>query len=194
MNRISFQKAGSLALLVAVAIVLGPRTAYAHTGVGPVHDLLHGLRHPLTGVDHICAMLAVGLWAAQRRGRAIWVIPLTFVLVMILGGMLGMSGIRLPFVEQGILLSVVVLGLLVTAAIQLPLAASAFIVGLFALLHGHAHGTELAASMSAMSYALGFVVATALLHTIGISVGLLTQRLHTAQLTQSPFIPSAARR
>src|SRR5262245_40106811 len=148
MNRHSIQRFGSLVLLAIVAVVLDPRSASAHTGIGPGHDLLHGLQHPLTGLDHILAMFAVGLWAVQRGGRAVWLVPLTFVLVMTIGGAIGISGVSLPFVEPGIVLSVVILGVFVAAAVRLPLPVSASIVGLFAIVHGYAHGTEISASAS----------------------------------------------
>jgi urease accessory protein len=184
MIRRSLSRSGVVALLASIAVVIVPSSAFAHTGVGPAHDLLHGLQHPLTGLDHILAMFAVGLWAAQRGGRAIWFVPLTFVTVMALGGALGMSGTSLPFVEQGILLSVIILGVLVAAAVRLPLPVSAAIVGLFALVHGYAHGAEIPASASGLSYALGFAAATALLHASGISFGLLTQRWRYSQLVR----------
>ena len=117
--------------------------------------------HPVGGLDHICAMLAVGLWAAQTGGRSVWAVPLTFVSVMVLGGMLGMMGIGLPFAEQGIVLSVLILGVLIAASIRLPLWVSSSMVGLFALFHGHAHGTEMPESAFAMIYALGFILSTA---------------------------------
>src|SRR5436190_6301444 len=120
MNRNSLQRCSLIALFAVISVILGPRSALAHTGVSPAHDLLHGLEHPLTGLDHILAMFAVGLWAAQRGGRAIWLVPLMFVLVMTLGGALGMSGIAIPFVEQGIVVSVIMLGLFVASAIRLP--------------------------------------------------------------------------
>ena len=184
MIRCSLDRFGLVALLASIAVILAPSSAFAHTGVGPAHDLLHGLAHPLTGLDHILAMFAVGLWAAQRGGRAIWFVPLTFVLVMTLGGALGMSGISFPFVEQGIVLSVIILGVLVAAAIRLPLPISAGIVGLFALVHGYAHGAEIPSSASGFSYALGFAAATALLHVAGIGFGILTQRWHYSQLVR----------
>ena len=165
----------------AIAVMLGPRSAFAHTGVGPAHDLLHGLEHPLTGLDHILAMFAVGLWATQRGGRVLWLVPLTFVFVMTLGAVLGMSGVSIPFVEQGIVLSVIILGVFVAAAVRLPLPVSACIVGLFALAHGYAHGTEIPSSASGLSYALGFAAATVLLHTAGIGFGLAMQRVHSSQ-------------
>jgi urease accessory protein len=184
MTRNTLQRFASVALAAAIAVILAPSSAFAHTGISPAHDLLHGLEHPLTGLDHILAMFAVGLWAAQRGGRAIWSIPLTFVLVMTLGGALGMSGVSLPFVEQGIVLSVVILGVLVVGAVRLPLPVSAGIVSLFALVHGYAHGAEIPSAASGLSYALGFAAATALLHAAGISFGLSMQQRRSAQLVR----------
>jgi urease accessory protein len=123
-------------------------------------------------LDHLLAMIAVGLWAAQMGGRALWAVPTAFVAVMALGGALGMGGVGLPFVEQGILLSVVALGVLIAAAVtKMPLVASASVVGLFALFHGHAHGTEMPADTSGLFYGIGFAVSTALLHAAGIGLG-----------------------
>lgn len=164
----------------AVIIVLGallPSFAYAHVGIGETSGLLHGFAHPFSGLDHLCAMLAVGLWAAQMGGRSVWVVPLSFVGVMAVGGMLPMLGIALPFVEQGIVLSVLLLGVLIAAAVRLPLWLGSGMVGLFALWHGHAHGAEMPALASGMTYALGFVLTTALLHVAGIAFGLGMQRL-----------------
>jgi urease accessory protein len=121
-------------------------------------------------------MVAVGLWAAQMGGRAMWAVPLTFVGVMALGGVSGMAGVLLPFAEQGIVLSVLMLGVLIAAAIRFPLAASGVVVGLFALCHGHAHGAEMPGSISAMAYASGFLLSTALLHCVGMLFGLGLQR------------------
>ena len=121
-------------------------------------------------------MIAVGLWAAQRGGRALWLVPLAFVSVMILGALLGMAGIAIPFAEKGILISVLVLGVVIAAAVRLPLAASMMLVGLFALFHGHAHGTEMPATASGWLYGLGFVLATAGLHGLGIAIGLGAKR------------------
>jgi urease accessory protein len=184
MNRKSLQRLGLVALLAAITAVIGPRTAFAHTGVGPAHDLLHGLAHPLTGLDHILAMFAVGLWAAGRGGRAIWLVPLTFIAVMTLAGALGMSGIFIPFVEPAIVLSIIILGFFVAAAVRLPLPVSVFIVALFALAHGYAHGAAIAASASGFSFSLGFAATTALLHAAGISAGLALQRLNSSQIAR----------
>jgi len=151
---------------------------------GHTHGFENGLLHPLTGLDHLCAMVAVGLWAAQRGGRALWLVPLTFVSVMIIGGILGTDGINVPYVEQGIAASVLVLGIFVAAAIRLPLAASMAIVGLFAMFHGYAHGAETPESASGFVYGIGFVVATATLHLCGIALGITTQRLASAQMVR----------
>jgi urease accessory protein len=184
MNAKIARKIALPASLAALGVAITPGTACAHIGVDPIHDLMHGLQHPLTGIDHICAMIAVGIWAAQRGGRALWMVPLTFVSVMALGGALGMSGVSLPFVEQGIVLSVIILGVLIAVAVRLPLALSMAIVGLFALVHGHAHGTEIPATASGLAYALGFIAATIALHTAGITFGLATQRSTSSQLTR----------
>jgi urease accessory protein len=170
-----------IATLVAVAVVVSPATAHAHVGVGPVHNLLHGLEHPLTGIDHICAMLAVGIWAAQRGGRAVWLVPLSFIFVMALGGALAMAGAQLPFVEPGIALSLVLLGLFVAAAVRLPLAASMAIISLFALVHGYAHGLEVPAAASGVNYAAGYILATAGLTSTGTAFGLLMRKLDSSQ-------------
>ena len=163
--------------MVGVLGALLPSFAYAHAGIGEASDFLHGLAHPAGGLDHVCAMLAVGLWAAQTGGRSVWAVPLTFVGVMALGGALPRLGIGLPFVEQGIALFVLLLGVLIAASVRLPLRLGSAMVGLFALWHGHAHGTEMPAAASGIEYVLGFVLATAALHVIGIAFGLGMQRL-----------------
>lgn len=167
--------------LPVAALALLPSLAYAHVGIGEADiaghgGFMHGLTHPTSGLDHLCAMLAVGLWAAQTGGRSIWAVPLTFVSVMALGGALPLLGISLPFVEQGILLSVLLLGVLIAASVRLPLWLSGGMVGLFALWHGHAHGAEMPELASGTGYALGFMLATALLHAIGIAFGMGMQR------------------
>lgn len=153
-------------LFVAAGSLL-PSLAYAHVDA-EAGSFMHGLAHPLGGLDHLCAMLAVGLWAAQAGGRSLWVVPLTFVGVMALGGVLPLLGIGLPFVEPGIVLSVLLLGVLIAASVRLPLWLGSSMVGLFALWHGHAHGAEMPQLASGIGYALGFMLATALLHVAGI--------------------------
>lgn len=168
--------------LPLVLIFLLPSLAQAHPGKpGHAHGFSNGLLHPLTGLDHICAMVAVGLWAAQRGGRALWLVPTTFVSVMIIGGALGMGKAGIPYVEQGIAASVLVLGILIAAAIRLPVAASMAIVGLFAFFHGYAHGAEMPDTASGFAYGIGFVVATASLHLAGLGLGLTAKRFASAQ-------------
>ena len=162
----------SILRLGAVAITLLPITASAHVGVGDTHGFMHGFSHPLSGVDHILAMVAVGLFAAQLGGRAVWLVPMTFVSVMALAGVAGMAGVKLPFVEIGIGMSVVVLSLAVAFQLNVPTLVAMALVGFFAIFHGHAHGAEMPESASGFEYGVGFVCATALLHTIGVGLGL----------------------
>lgn len=159
------------------AALMVPSLAHAHVGVGPAGGFGHGFGHPLGGIDHLVAMLAVGLWAAQLGGRALWTVPATFVSVMALGGLLGMLHVTIPFTEPGIVLSVLTLGILIAAAVRLPLAASATIVGVFAIFHGRAHGAEMPASTPGLAYAAGFLAATALLHAAGISLGIIIEKI-----------------
>jgi urease accessory protein len=168
--------------LLLSLIFFAPSLAQAHPGApGHTHGFSNGLFHPLTGLDHICAMVAVGLWAAQRGGRALWLVPATFVSIMIVGGILGMGKVGIPYVEQGIAASVLVLGTFIAAAARLPMAASMAIVALFALFHGYAHGAEMPDTASGLAYGIGFVIATASLHLSGIGIGLLAQRFSSAQ-------------
>jgi urease accessory protein len=166
-------------LLIALGF---PSFALAHTGVGDASGLLSGFAHPLGGLDHLCAMIGVGLWAAQRGGRAIWLVPLAFVAVMAFGGLLGAVGIAIPFVERGIIASVLILGILIAAAIRLPLLASALIVGAFALFHGHAHGAEMPLTASGLMYGIGFLASTSLLHLAGVGLGLVSRQSSAAWL------------
>ena len=131
-----------LTLAAVFAATVSP--AFAHIGLGSTASFAAGIAHPISGLDHVTAMIAVGLWAALKGGRALWIWPATFVGVMLVGGALGMAHVPVPFVEPGILASVVALGLLVALAIDLPIAIGAAIIGAFALLHGHAHGAEVA--------------------------------------------------
>ena len=148
----------------------------AHTGHHDVSGLLGGLGHPLTGLDHLAAMLAVGLWAGSgARGQA-WLPVTTFLVFMACGAALGMSGIALPGVEAGIAASALVTGLLVATLARLPAAAGIALVGVFALFHGSAHGAEQPAAAAPLLYALGFLVSTAVLHLSGIGLGRLARR------------------
>jgi urease accessory protein len=159
------------AITAATAILL-PTAASAHTGAGAAVGFAHGFVHPVSGIDHVLAMVAVGIFAANLGGRALWAVPATFVSVMALGGALGMVGIAVPFVEIGIAASVIVLGLAVALRLQWPVATAMALVGAFAVFHGHAHGAEMPAAASGFDYATGFLLATALLHAAGIGFGL----------------------
>ena len=156
---------------VALALVLSPVAAFAHEETGQATGLLAGLSHPLSGLDHVLAMIAVGLWGAVLGPPAIWVLPVAFPMVMAFGGLMGLLGFPLPGVEIGIAVSAVVLGALVLAEVRPPLWLAALIVAFFAIFHGHAHGRELPQGTSALLYSLGFVVATGLLHAVGIGLG-----------------------
>lgn len=159
------------AIAALLALSMMPGVAGAHPGHGEmVGGLLAGMLHPLSGLDHIVAMVAVGLWAAQLGARAVLVLPVTFPLVMVLGGMLGAFGGPIPDIEVAIAISVIALGVLVAFSIRFSLAAAGALVAVFALCHGYAHGVELPMTVNAIAYSVGFVVATAALHTLGIAL------------------------
>ena len=158
-------------LLVAVSVAALAYPALAHVEAGQAAGFLAGFAHPVSGLDHVLAMVAVGLWGAQLGLPAIWILPVTFPIVMALGGLLGLLGVPLPGVEIGIAASAILLGAAVMTEHRLPLYAAAALVGLFAVFHGHAHGTELPPGQSGLLYSLGFVVATGCLHAIGIAIG-----------------------
>ena len=155
--------------LFALALFLSPAVAFAHAG-NDNSGLMAGLAHPVFGLDHLLAMLAVGLWAAQQSGAARWALPLTFVATMLIGGLLGFNGLEIPLMETGIAASVLAFGLLVAVAIRLPLVISIALTALFAVTHGVAHGLELPDLASPFGYAIGFIVATAALHAIGFAL------------------------
>ena len=158
-------------LVAAAALaVLTPLPLAAHEG-GSAAGLISGLLHPVTGLDHVLAMVAVGIWGAQLGAPAIWVLPVTFPMVMALGGMAGLLGLSLPGVEVGIGLSALLLGAMVAMERRPDLRAAATLVGFFAVFHGYAHGTELPDGQSGLLYSIGFVVSTGLLHGAGIGIG-----------------------
>ena len=162
-----------------IGMVLGSlvfhTSAYAHGGEGLTAGFNGGFLHPLSGWDHIAAMVAVGLWGAFLGRPAIWLLPVVFPLVMVLGGILGMANVPFPAVETGIASSAIVLGLMVAFAVRPPLWVAAVMVGIFATFHGYAHGAELPTSTSPLAYSAGFVTATGLLHLVGIAFGTLTE-------------------
>ena len=156
-----------------VGLALLPQPAFAHITQGPIGGFAGGFAHPLTGLDHFLAMFAVGVWGAQMGGRSVWALPVAFPLVMTIGGVAGMAGLVLPYVEIGIALSILVLGLAIACKWRpveiVPLA----LIAIFALCHGYAHGVELPSAADPAAYAAGFVLATGMIHLIGIAVGLL---------------------
>ncbi len=157
--------------LVPLCVLALATPAFAHSETGTTAGFLTGVLHPVSGLDHVLAMIAVGLWGAQLGAPAIWLLPVTFPLVMALGGMLGLLGMPLPGVELGIAASAILLGAAVMTERRPPLFVATALVGLFAVFHGHAHGTELPPGESGLLYSLGFVVATGCLHAIGIAIG-----------------------
>jgi len=152
-------------------ILLVPGLALAHSGDHAGSGFVSGLSHPVFGLDHLLAMLAVGLWGAQSGGRAVFIWPVIFPLIMVMGAVAALSGISLPFVEPGILASVIILGLMIAIAVKPPVWVGAVIVGALAIFHGHAHGTELPHAANAAMYAAGFVISTGLIHLAGIGLG-----------------------
>ena len=157
--------------LVALLTLLPTQVAFAHVGRAEALGFASGFLHPLSGWDHILAMVAVGLWGAQLGAPAIWVLPVAFPLVMAIGGMLGLLGVPIPGIEYGIAASAIALGAAVAFEARPPLVVAAAIVGFFAIFHGHAHGTELPPGQSALLYSMGFVMATGCLHAAGIAIG-----------------------
>jgi urease accessory protein len=173
----------AISILVA-ASVLAPVAALAHTGVGDTHGVVHGFMHPVSGLDHVLAMVAVGVLAALLGGRAIWLVPTSFVAMAAVGGVLGLQGVPVPFVELGISASVILLGLAIALQAKLPLGWTAGLVGLFGLYHGYAHGAEMPADASGFAYGVGFLAATAMLHIAGIGLGLGIAQLAKSSATR----------
>ena len=170
---------------VALLTALWTQSALGHALQGQAEGFLTGLLHPLSGADHVLAMVAVGLWGAQLGVPAIWVLPVAFPLVMAMGGMLGFLGVPVPGVEYGIAASAIVLGTAVAFEVRPSLVIAALVVGCFAVFHGHAHGTELPAGQSALLYSMGFVIATGCLHAVGIGIGTVHRRLWGRQLLRA---------
>jgi urease accessory protein len=184
-------KVSIMSINIAIRFVLGtaatlvvPAVAFAHIGTGVASGLAHGFAHPFTGIDHILAMVAVGVLAASLGGRALWSVPMTFMVLMAIGAWLGLAGVVLPYVETVIMLSVLVLGLVVAVPREWPVAAAMVLVGFFAVFHGHAHGTEMGETISIVEYGLGFICATAILHLTGIVLRMGVARLGAIRARQ----------
>jgi urease accessory protein len=161
-----------LTFALAAALASLPSSAWAHAQEGKASGFLTGFLHPISGWDHVLAMIAVGVWGAQLGAPAMWLLPVAFPMVMALGGTMGLLGIPLPGTELGIALSAIVLGAMVLAEARPPLWVAAAVVAVFAVFHGHAHGTELPPGEDGLLYSAGFVVATGCLHGVGITIGL----------------------
>ncbi|RMH15861.1 MAG: Ni/Fe hydrogenase [Gammaproteobacteria bacterium] len=163
-------------LILSISCWFFPATAWAHTSGGIVGGFLSGFKHPISGLDHVVAMVAVGLWGAVLEGSAMWLLPVIFPMVMAFGGALGVMGVPLPGIEIGIALSGIALGCMVAFTIKPPLWVAGVLVGAFAIFHGYAHGTELPSAANALTFSVGFVLSTGLLHLSGIALGLLYRR------------------
>ena len=159
--------------VVLTVFLVWTSSAQAHVQQGQAVGFITGLEHPWSGLDHVLAMIAVGLWGAQLGNPALWILPVTFPMVMSLGAMMGLLGIPLPGIEVGIAISAILLGAMVFGEVKPKLFIAAVMVGFFAIFHGHAHGTELPAEQSGLLYSMGFVIATGVLHGIGITIGLI---------------------
>jgi len=172
--------------MTLIGLLLVPATALAHPGHATVaaSGILAGFVHPFTGLDHILAMIAVGIWASQLGGRALWVVPAAFVGLMLLGGTLGMAGLGLPQIQAGILVSILVLGFLIAGAFKLPVGLAGLLVGVFALFHGSAHGSEMPLAVSALGYSLGFALASISLHAGGLLTGILLRRFRADHINR----------
>jgi urease accessory protein len=167
----------ALTPLLALSLIALPTAAFAHTGAGDTAGFLHGFAHPVGGLDHVLAMVAVGVFAVVLGGRAVWLVPLSFVGMMAVGFLLGIGQVDVPFVELGIALSSVVIGGVAALGRPMPVVAAMALVGGFAIFHGHAHGAEMPADAAGLTYALGFIAATALLHAAGILAAMGVARL-----------------
>jgi urease accessory protein len=157
----------------------------AHTGEGTVGGLISGFLHPITGFDHLLAMVAVGIWGATLGRPLVWALPVAFPLLMVVGGVLGITGMPLPYVESGIAVSVVVLGLAIAVAWRAPVAVAVAIVAAFGVFHGYAHGAELPEAASPAGYVAGFVLCTGLLHLVGIALGMVKTLPNGAQILRA---------
>ena len=175
MDHSTFRLRPAAALLVLTLLLAMASPAFAHTEAGAPQGLVNGFLHPLSGPDHLVAMVAVGIWGAQLGAPGIWLLPVCFPLVMAFGGLLGIAGVPLGGVETAVALSAVALGFMVAVALRVRWPIAALVVGGFALFHGYAHGKELPAAADPLAYAVGFVVATGMLHAAGIAIGTLTR-------------------
>ncbi|MCL4430910.1 MAG: HupE/UreJ family protein [Epsilonproteobacteria bacterium] len=160
-----------------IVFMIAQASLFGHTGVGSILGFEAGFSHPIGGADHILAMVAVGLWAAQMGGRSLWAVPLSFVVMMVVGTFLGIQGVHVPFIEEGILASVLVLGAMIGFGVKMPIVFSSVLVGVLAIFHGTAHGIEMPLNTSGVEYGIGFVLATGMIHISGIVIGLIRAKI-----------------
>jgi len=172
-------------MMAVIVSVCFATVAHAHTGDGPHNGWSYGFLHPLSGLDHLLAMIAVGMWSMQLSKHldkhVVWLMPIIFVTAMGLGGLLGFMTLPLGFAEHGIVLSLLVMGFLIARTVHLPFLVSALLIGIFAVCHGYAHGSEMPEGLMMLDYAAGFMLATALLHVVGIGLALLMYRIKRDQ-------------
>ncbi|MEL0636092.1 HupE/UreJ family protein [Marinomonas sp. TI.3.20] len=169
---------------LATLIAALPTLALAHPGHDHITSFSTGFMHPMSGLDHLLAMIAIGLWAVSIGGKALWAVPTAFVGTMIIGGAFGMAGLQVPFVEQGIALSVILMGVLLVGSVRFSVGTCAAIAGVFAFFHGAAHGMEMPLSAHGAEYAIGFACATALLHVVGMGLGKVISRIEAPIVTR----------
>lgn len=174
-----------------VLLALGS-LAFGHTNVGETSGFIHGFSHPIGGADHLLAMFAVGLFAASVGGKSLYVIPLSFVGMMAIGGFLGINAVEVSFVEEAILASVVAIGALAAFGMRLPLVVASLIVGIFAIFHGVAHGAEMPISSNGFAYALGFIIATGLIHIAGIVFSVFVSKTLNSKITKATGLAISA--
>jgi urease accessory protein len=174
----------ALPVLAVCLILVAPGSAFAHIIAGPSGGFTSGFEHPLFGPDHFLAMFAVGLWGAQMGGSSVWTLPVTFPIIMTIGGVIGMAGLNVPFVELGVAVSVIALGAAIAFAWHPPQFVALLLVGAFAIFHGYAHGKELPYAANPVAYAVGFVLATGLIHLCGIGVGLALHKPYRGSLAR----------
>ena len=169
----SSMKTHKLTALAWCLLFLYPNLVFAHSRGGEAIGFVSGAEHPVSGLDHVLAMIAVGLWGAQLGSPAMWLLPVTFPMVMAFGGMLGLMGVKLPGNEIGIAVSAIALGFVVFREARPKLWVAALLVGFFAIFHGNAHGTELPPGGNGLLYSIGFVIVTGCLHATGIAIGMI---------------------
>jgi urease accessory protein len=169
---------------VLLCLLVLPGAAFAHPGPHHAADLTAGFLHPFTGIDHMLAMLAVGIWAARLGRRAMWILPAAFPAAMIVGAALSFANVQLPMIEPMIAISVMTLGVAVASGVTLPVIASATLIALFAVFHGYAHGLEAPVDSSMLGYAAGFIGATVLLHVLGVGIGTWFARANQTRVRQ----------